>query len=217
MHSRFHFSKRRLPIHVGDDLMQNQNEMSNRETSAELFPQPDAAAQEGKQARTGESPLEEQLARAESSLAEMQDSFLRAKAELENLRRRAREDVASAHKYAVENFAESLLPVKDSLEMALQVETPSVESLREGVDMTQKQLSSAFERNRVTEVNPKPGDRFDPDRHQAISMVPSSQPPNTVVNMLQKGYLIADRLLRPALVTVAQSTAGGNPSQASAA
>lgn len=186
--------------------MQNQNEMSNRETSAELFSPPGAAPQDGEQARTGEPPLEEQLARAESSLAEMQDSFLRAKAELENLRRRAQEDLANAHKYAIENFAQTLLPVKDSLEMALQVETPSVESLREGVDMTLKQLSSAFERNRVTEVNPKPGDRFDPDRHQAISMVPSTQPSNTVVNVLQKGYLIADRLLRPALVTVAQPT-----------
>lgn len=190
--------------------MQNQNEMSNRETSAELFSQPDAAAQDGKQASTGAPPLEEQLARAESSLADMQDSFLRAKAEVENLRRRAQEDLANAHKYAIENFAQTLLPVKDSLEMALQVETPSVESLREGVDMTLKQLSSAFEKNRLTEMNPKPGDRFDPDRHQAISMVPSTQPSNTVVNVLQKGYLIADRLLRPALVTVAQSTTGGN-------
>lgn len=192
--------------------MQNQNEMSNRETSSELFSQPDAAPQEVEQARTGEPPLEEQLARAESGLAEMHDSFLRAKAEVENLRRRAQEDLANAHKYAIENFAQTLLPVKDSLEMALQVETPSLESLREGVDMTLKQLSSAFEKNRLTEVNPKPGDRFDPDRHQAISMVPSSQSPNTVVNVLQKGYLIADRLLRPALVTVAQSTTGGNSS-----
>ncbi len=192
--------------------MQNQNETSNRETSAEVFSQPDAAPQEGEQARTAEPPLEEQLARAESSLAEMQDAFLRAKAEIENLRRRAQEDLANAHKYAIENFAQALLPVKDSLEMALQVETPSVESLREGVDMTLKQLSSAFERNRVTEVNPKPGDRFDPDRHQAISMVPSTQPSNTVVNVLQKGYMIADRLLRPALVTVAQPTTGGNSS-----
>jgi molecular chaperone GrpE len=95
--------------------------------------------------------------------------------------------------------------------MALKVETPSVESLREGVEMTLKQLSSAFEKNRLTEVNPKPGEKFDPGKHQAISMVPSNQPPNTVVNVLQKGYLIADRLLRPALVTVAQQDAGGNP------
>ncbi|OWW18481.1 nucleotide exchange factor GrpE [Noviherbaspirillum denitrificans] len=192
--------------------MQNQNEVSNRETTAETLSQPDAAPQDGEHARTGKPSLEERLARAESSLAEMQDSFLRAKAEIENMRRRAQEDLANAHKYAIENFAQTLLPVKDSLEMALQVETPSVESLREGVDMTLKQLSSAFERNRLTEVNPKPGDRFDPDRHQAISMVPSTQPSNTVVNVLQKGYLIADRLLRPALVTVAQPTTGGNSS-----
>lgn len=193
--------------------MQNQNEMSNRETSAELFSQPDASPQEGKHAHTGEPPLAEQLARAESSLAEMQDSFLRAKAEVENIRRRAQEDLANANKYANDDFARALLPVKDSLEMALTVETPSVESLREGVNMTLKQLSSAFEKNRVTEVNPKPGDRFDPDREQAISTVPSTQPPNTVVNVLQKGYLIADRLLRPALVTVAQPSTQGNASQ----
>ena len=192
--------------------MQNQNEMSNRETSAE-FSQPDAAPQQGEQARTGEPPLEEQLARAESSLTEMQDSFLRAKAEVENIRRRAQEELANAHKYANDDFARALLPVKDSLEMALMVETPSVESLREGVDMTLKQMSSAFEKNRVTEVNPKLGDRFDPDRHQAISVVPSTQPPNTVVNVLQKGYLIADRLLRPALVAVAQPSTEGNASQ----
>ncbi|MES2537370.1 MAG: nucleotide exchange factor GrpE [Pseudomonadota bacterium] len=196
--------------------MQNQHDMRNREAVAEPFSQPDVAPQQDEQARAGEPPLTEQLARAESSLAEMQDAFLRAKAEVENLRRRAQEDLANAHKYANENFAQTLLPVKDSLEMALKVETPSVETLREGVDMTLKQLASAFEKNRVTEVNPKPGDRFDPDRHQAISMVPSGQPPNTVVNVLQKGYLIADRLLRPALVTVAQPNTGGNASQANA-
>ncbi len=190
--------------------MQNQHDMRNQETVAEPFSQSDAVPRQGEQAPASELSLAEQLARAESSFADMQDAFLRAKAELENLRRRAREDVANAHKYAIDNFAESLLPVKDSLEMALLVETPSLEALREGVDMTLKQLSSAFEKNRVTEVNPTPGDRFDPDRHQAISMVPSSQAPNTVVNVLQKGYLIADRLLRPALVTVAQSTTQGN-------
>ncbi len=190
--------------------MQNQHDMRNQETVAEPFSQSDAVPRQGEQAPASELSLAEQLARAESSFADMQDAFLRAKAELENLRRRAREDVANAHKYAIDNFAESLLPVKDSLEMALLVETPSLEALREGVDMTLKQLSSAFEKNRVTEVNPTPGDRFDPDRHQAISMVPSSQAPNPVVNVLQKGYLIADRLLRPALVTVAQSTTQGN-------
>ncbi|MDB5762223.1 MAG: grpE [Herminiimonas sp.] len=191
--------------------MQNEHEMRNQEKPAERFSPPDMPASDADQPDFNDPQLEEQLARTESSLAEMEDAFLRAKADVENFRRRAQEDLAIAHKYAIESFAETLLPVKDSLEMALEVETPSVESLREGVEMTLKQLSSAFEKTRLTEVNPKPGEKFDPGKHQAISMVPSNQPPNTVVNVLQKGYLIADRLLRPALVTVAQQDAGGNP------
>jgi len=104
----------------------------------------------------------------------------------------------------VESFAESLLPVRDSLEMALKIETPSIESLKEGVEMTLKQLSSAFERNRLVEVNPQAGEKLDPMKHQAISMVAAEQEANTIVSVLQKGYMISDRLLRPALVTVSQ-------------
>lgn len=148
--------------------------------------------------------LEEKLAVAEAKATEMHDAFLRAKAEAENIRRRAQDDVAKAHKFAIENFAEALVPVKDSLEMALKLDTPSVESLKEGVEMTLKQLSAAFERNRLIEINPTAGEKLDPMRHQAISMVPAEQEANTIVSVLQKGYLIADRLLRPALVTVAQ-------------
>lgn len=150
------------------------------------------------------SSLEEKLAEAEAKAKELQDAYLRAKAESENVRRRAQEDVARAHKFAIENFAEALVPVKDSLEMALKLDTPSPEALKEGVEMTLKQLAAAFDRNRLMEVNPKPGDKLDPMRHQAISMVPADQEANTIVAVLQKGYLIADRLLRPALVTVAQ-------------
>ena len=139
-----------------------------------------------------------------AKLAEMQDAFLRAKADAENIRRRAQEDISKAHKFAVESFAEAMLPVKDSLEMALKIETPSIESLKEGVDMTLKQLSSAFEKNRLLEVNPQQGEKLDPMKHQAISMVPAQQEANTIVTVLQKGYMIADRLLRPALVTVSQ-------------
>jgi len=148
--------------------------------------------------------VEAKLAAAEAKAGEMHDAFLRAKAEAENIRRRAQDDVAKAHKFAIENFAEALVPVKDSLEMALKLDTPSVESLKEGVEMTLKQLSAAFERNRLVEVNPVPGEKLDPMKHQAISMVPAEQEANTIVNVLQKGYMIADRLLRPALVTVAQ-------------
>jgi molecular chaperone GrpE len=150
------------------------------------------------------SDLEAQLSATEAKLAEMHDAFMRAKAESENIRRRAQEDVSKAHKFAVESFAEAMVPVKDSLEMALKVENPTLESLKEGVEMTLKQLNSAFERNRLVEVLPAPGDKLDPNKHQAVAMVPAEQEANTVVAVLQKGYMIADRLLRPAIVTAAQ-------------
>jgi molecular chaperone GrpE len=152
----------------------------------------------------GEPSFEEKLANAEARVAEIQNAFLRAKAEVENLRRRTQENIFRAHKFAIEGFAEALVPVKDSLETALKVEAPSIESFKEGVEMTLKQLNSAFEKNRLTEINPMPGDKLDPLKHQAISMEPAEQNANTIINVLQKGYMIADRLLRPALVTVAQ-------------
>src|SRR5438132_9089886 len=111
--------------------------------------------------REAEQTLEQKLAIAEAKATEMQDAFLRAKAEAENMRRRAQEDIARAHKFAIESFAEALVPVKDSLEMALKVETPSIESLKEGVEMTLKQLSSAFEKNRLIEINPQAGEKLD--------------------------------------------------------
>jgi molecular chaperone GrpE len=151
------------------------------------------------------SPLEQQLAETEAKLAEMHDAFMRAKADAENVRRRAQEDVAKAHKFAVESFAEAMVPVKDSLEMALKVEAPTVESLKEGVEMTLKQLSSAFERNRLIAIEPAQGEKLDPNKHQAVAVVPADQEANTVVAVLQKGYMIADRLLRPAIVTAAQA------------
>jgi len=162
---------------------------------------PDQLAQ---QAMESGLDLGQRLEEAEAKLAEMQDAFLRAKADAENIRRRAQEDISKAHKFAIEGFAEALLPVKDSLEMALKIEAPSVESLKEGVDMTLKQLVAAFERNRLVEVNPQPGEKLDPMKHQAISMVAAEQEANTIVSVLQKGYMISDRLLRPALVTVSQ-------------
>jgi len=152
-------------------------------------------------------PLSEalaELALVQAKNADLADQFLRAKADTENMRRRAQEDIAKAHKFAIESFAEAMVPVKDSLEMALKVETPSIESLKEGVDMTLKQLAAAFEKNRLLEINPQPGEKLDPMKHQAISMVPAEQEANTIVTVLQKGYMIADRLLRPALVTVSQ-------------
>jgi molecular chaperone GrpE len=139
----------------------------------------------------------------EARLAEMSDAYLRAKAETENVRRRSEEEIAKARKFAVEGFADSLLPVKDSLEAAIAIQAATPEQLLEGVHATLRQLSAALERNKVLEINPPASTRFDPHHHQAISMVPAEQEANTVVAVLQKGYLIADRVLRPALVTVA--------------
>jgi molecular chaperone GrpE len=153
---------------------------------------------------TGPS-LEEQLSATEAKLAEMHDAFMRARAEGENIRRRAQEDISKAQKFAIEGFAEALLPVRDSLEMALKVESPNVDSLREGVEMTLKQLITAFEKNRLLAIEPAVGEKLDPMKHQAVAVVPADQEANTVVNVLQKGYMIADRLLRPAIVTAAQA------------
>jgi molecular chaperone GrpE len=138
----------------------------------------------------------------EARHAELSDAYLRAKAETENTRRRADEEVGKARKFAIESFAESLLPVKDSLEAAIAMPEASPEQILAGVHATLRQLAAALERHKVVEVNPAAGTRFDPHQHQAISVVPAAQEPNTVVAVLQKGYLIADRVLRPALVTV---------------
>ena len=191
--------------------MQEQEKMQDQATPVEPAEQQeaqaaapsDASATTPGNASAGDD-LAAKLAAAEARVAELQDAYLRAKAEADNVRRRAQEDISKAHKFAIENFAESLVPVKDSLEMALKLEVPTIESLKEGVEMTLKQLSAAFEKNRLLEVNPQPGDKLDPMKHQAISMVPADQAANTIVNVLQKGYMISDRLLRPALVTVAQ-------------
>lgn len=156
----------------------------------------------GPQATPDASSPEQRLAELEAKHAEMADAYLRAKADAENTRRRAEEEISKARKFAVESFAESLLPVRDSLEAAIAIPDATREQMLEGVHATLRQLTSALERNKVIEVNPPAGTRFDPHQHQAISMVPADQEPNTVVAVLQKGYLIADRVLRPALVTV---------------
>ncbi|MYM40563.1 nucleotide exchange factor GrpE [Duganella qianjiadongensis] len=179
--------------------------MQDQENQAVPNPEAAEAAAPVPPSTPDQPSLEEQLASAEARLAEMQDAFMRAKAEGENIRRRAQEDVAKAHKFAVESFAEAMVPVKDSLEMALKVEAPTLESLKEGVEMTLKQLNSAFEKNRLLEIMPAQGEKLDPNKHQAVAVVPAEQEANTVVSVLQKGYMIADRLLRPAIVTAAQA------------
>jgi molecular chaperone GrpE len=154
------------------------------------------------------SVLKAALENAHREVEKSREVYLRLAADMENLRRRTQEDVAKAHKYAIESFAESLVPVRDSLEMALAVENQTPEALKDGVSATLRQLESAFEKGRVVVLNPV-GEKFNPNQHQAVAMVPgdSVEPavaPNHVVAVLQKGYLINDRVLRPALVSVAQ-------------
>lgn len=169
-------------------------------TTDNPLPQDAAAAAEPTAA---ELNPEAKIAELEGRLAEMSDAYLRAKAEVENTRRRADEEVSKARKFAVEGFAEAMLPVMDSLEAAIATPGAAVETVLEGVHATRRQLASALERNKVIEINPSAGTKFDPHQHQAISMVPADQEANTVVAVLQKGFLISERVLRPALVTVA--------------
>jgi molecular chaperone GrpE len=170
----------------------------------------DAAEAAGLAAAGGPSvaELQRQLAEAQSRAHESHDLYLRARADIENTRRRAQDDIAKAHKYAVESFAEQLVPVMDSLEKAVENTQAPLETLRDGVAITLRQLRGAFERGRLLPIDPA-GQKFDPHRHQAISMVPAPEgvPANHVVAVLQKGWLINDRVLRPALVTVAQAAA----------
>ena len=147
--------------------------------------------------------LQAELAATQAQVAEQRDQALRAHAEMENVRRRAQEEVSKARKFGIESLAEGLVPVKDSLEAALAQAEQTAETMRTGIEVTLKQLVSAFERNHLKEIAPEAGAKFDPHQHQAIATIPAEQAANTIVQTLQKGYLIADRVLRPALVTVA--------------
>ncbi len=183
-------------------------------------PEPAPAPTASDQARSATSPdqalpessgeLQAQLAELQAKNAQLAEQYLRAQADMQNTRRRAEDEMAKARKFAIEGFAESLLAVADSLEAGLVHEDATSEQIREGAEATLRQLKSVLERNKVIEINPAPGAKFDPHQHQAISVVPappgSTQEANTIVSVLQKGYLIAERVLRPALVTVAAST-----------
>jgi molecular chaperone GrpE len=179
-------------------------------------PQPDKVPQEFR-APDAEpaAPLEKQLAEANAKLEEQREAWLRALADADNVRKRAQADVAQARKYAAERMVEDLLPVIDSLEAALGAPGAAPEALRAGVELTLKQLRTAFERAGVAELNPAPGQRFDPHRHQAMAAVEADQEPNTVCAVMQKGYALHDRVVRPALVSVAKArtveNGGTNP------
>ena len=158
---------------------------------------------------TPDAGIEERLRKAELAAQEHHDAWLRARAEAENMRKRSQTEIANAHKFAVENFAGELVPVKDSLEAALASENPTVEAMKAGVELTLRQLKAVFEKFNLKEIDPV-GEKFDPHRHQAISTVDSDAEPNTVVQVLQKGYLLHDRVIRPALVIVAKAKAVEN-------
>ena len=154
--------------------------------------------------------LQEMLKKAELQAQEHYDAWLRAKAEADNIRKRAQLDIANAHKYGIESFASELLAIKDSLEAALAINNATIENLKSGVELTLKQLTAVFERFNLAEINPA-GQKFDPHRHQAINTVESDAEPNTVVQVFQKGYLLNDRVIRPALVAVAKPKPVENP------
>ena len=184
--------------------------MSDTKPQADKVPMQDSAhdAAEGR-------PSEDLLAEAQRKLEEQREAWLRALADAENARKRAQADISQARKYAAERTVEDLLPVMDSLEAALSAASTDPEALRAGVELTRKQLQNAFERAGVAEVSPAPGQRFDPHRHQAMAATESEQEPNSVLAVLQKGYALHERVVRPALVTVAKAKAvengAGNP------
>ena len=147
--------------------------------------------------------LEQMLKKAELDAAEHHDAWMRAKADAENIRKRAQIDIANAHKYAIDKFSTELLPVMDSLDAALGVEKANVDNFKSGMELTLKQLTSAFEKFNLKQINPQ-GAKFDPHLHQAMCMVESDLPANTVVQVMQKGYILNDRVIRPALVSVSK-------------
>jgi molecular chaperone GrpE len=168
--------------------------------------EPEGAA--ANDAATVDAPADaaELLKKAEAAAREFQEAWLRAKADAENIRKRGQQDVANAHKFALEGFAGELLGVRDSLEAALASQNASAETLKSGAELTLKQLTAAFEKFSIKEINPL-GEKFDPHKHQSISLVEADAEPNTVVGVLQKGYALNDRVIRPALVTIARPKA----------
>ncbi|MDH5535870.1 MAG: nucleotide exchange factor GrpE [Betaproteobacteria bacterium] len=182
---------------------------ANQEAEQEPATQNEASqAQTAPSELAGTEPgLEDQLKKAQSEAAEHHDAWLRAKAEADNVRKRAQAEIASAHKFGIESFASELLAVKDSLEAALASENASAESMKSGIELTLKQLTSVFDKFSLAEISPA-GEKFDPHRHQAVTVVECDAEPNTVMQVLQKGYLLHERVIRPALVTVAKAKSG---------
>jgi molecular chaperone GrpE len=172
---------------------------NNPDNFDQVFPPADDAA--GANAATDPGT---RLSKAEAEAAEFKDAWLRAKAETDNVRKQGQNDVAKAYKYAIERFAQELLTVKDALEQTLATPSATIQTLKDGVELTLKNLQAAFDKAQITEINPQ-NEKYDPHRHQAMTMLESDQPAGTVVQVFQKGYLLNDRVLRPALVAVAKA------------
>jgi len=174
---------------------------------SEPTPQPEAAS-------PAEKSLDQLLAEAQAKIEEQRNAWLRALADADNARKRAQADIAQARRFAVERTIEDLLPVLDSLEATLAADATGPAPLRSGVELTLKMLRTALEKAGVAEIAPVCGERFDPHRHQAMAAVESDAEPNTIVNVMQKGYLLHDRVVRAALVTVAKPHPANDPAQA---
>ena len=185
--------------------------MSETAPTPDSNPAPDNAAEAAPE-KSLETLLAEALARAD----DQREAMLRALADAENARKRAQADVAAAHKYGLERFAQGLLPVIDSLEAALEVGEATVETLKSGAELTLRQLGTALEKAAITPIAPAAGERFDPHRHQAMASVEADAEPNTIVAVMQKGWALHDRILRPALVSVARARAAAAPDAAAA-
>jgi len=189
------------------DPQTNQTEATQNTNSQTTESEVNAAQATGTNDPVPEQPvadLETLLKQAEQQAAEHKDAWMRAKAETENIRKRAQTDVSNAHKYAVENFSTELLTVMDSLDAALAVDNATVDNFKNGMELTHKQLATVFEKFNITVINPQ-GEKFDPHQHQAMCMVDSDQEPNTVVQVMQKGYKLHERVIRPALVSVSKA------------
>ncbi len=196
------------PFPAGHDVHELNTESHNGATEqvhADVEQEDEVAIAGSQPSATVDADQKKREEEMQKALADLKEQVLRAQAETENTRRRAREELQKSHKFAIEQFAEHLLPVVDSLEAALADSGEDVSKMRDGVDLTLRQLRSALEKGRVTCIDPVSGEVFDPHRHQVIATLPAEQAANTIVAVLQKGYLVSDRVLRPALVTICQS------------
>lgn len=195
-------------IQPGQETATGAGDMSREATQAGPAAAPETAPEAASPEPVTPISLEQQLVEALARVQAWEAEYLRARADMENLRKRSAQEVQNAGKFAIESFAEALLPVADSLEMALSLENQTSEGLRSGVELTLRQMQQAFQKGRLTAIHPQ-GEKFDPRLHQAVSMVPGADqqppvPPGHVVQVMQKGYMVAERVLRPAIVVVAQ-------------